>query len=232
MPVGGTAIRRRAGSARLLCVVTFDCAVPGERERGIRAAVAAVRVGRLVVLPTDTVYGIGATAQRAKSVAALHAAKGRTDTPSPVLIGAREDLDGLVDELPAEAAALVDAFWPGGLTIVLRHAARLDWSLGTQGTTWFRVPAHPVALAVLAQTGPMAVFSADVDGMPHAGTAAEALEQFGGTVDVYLEAGPLSPDPPSTVVTFEHELPRLMRAGAVPLAVLRTVLPDLLAPEG
>jgi tRNA threonylcarbamoyl adenosine modification protein (Sua5/YciO/YrdC/YwlC family) len=211
-------------------VVTFDCAVPGERERGIRAAVAAVRVGRLVVLPTDTVYGIGATAQRAKSVASLHAAKGRTDTPSPVLIGSRDELDGLVDELPDAARGLADAFWPGGLTIVLRHAARLDWSLGgAPGTAGFRMPAHPVALAVLAETGPMAVSSANLHGKPPARTAAEALEQFGGAADVYLEAGPLPTDRPSTVVTLAGGPPRVLRAGAVPLDSLRAVVPDLRA---
>ena len=228
MPAGGTAIRRAGGSARLLCVVTFDCAVPGERERGIRAAVAAVRVGRLVVLPTDTVYGIGATAQRAKSVAALHAAKDRTDTPSPVLIGAREDLAGLVDDLPAEAAALVDAFWPGGLTIVLRHAARLDWSLGgAPGTAGIRMPAHPVALEVLRETGPMAVSSANLHGHPPAATAAQALEQFGPAVDVYLEAGPLPGDQPSTVVTLVGS-PRVLRAGVIGYESLRAVVPDIL----
>jgi len=228
MPARGTAIRRTGGSARLLCVVTFDCAVPGERERGIRAAVAAVRVGRLVVLPTDTVYGIGATAQRAKSVAALHAAKGRTDTPSPVLIGAREDLAGLVDDLPAEAAALVDAFWPGGLTIVLRHAARLDWSLGgAPGTAGIRMPAHPVALEVLRETGPMAVSSANLHGHPPAATAAQALEQFGPAVDVYLEAGPLPGDQPSTVVTLVGS-PRVLRAGVIGYESLRAVVPDIL----
>jgi len=228
MPARGTAIRRTGGSARLLCVVTFDCAVPGERERGIRAAVAAVRVGRLVVLPTDTVYGIGATAQRAKSVAALHAAKDRTDTPSPVLIGAREDLAGLVDDLPAEAAALVDAFWPGGLTIVLRHAARLDWSLGgAPGTAGIRMPAHPVALEVLRETGPMAVSSANLHGHPPAATAAQALEQFGPAVDVYLEAGPLPGDQPSTVVTLVGS-PRVLRAGVIGYESLRAVVPDIL----
>jgi tRNA threonylcarbamoyl adenosine modification protein (Sua5/YciO/YrdC/YwlC family) len=174
------------------------------------------------------VYGIGATAQRAKSVAALHAAKGRTDTPSPVLIGAREDLAGLVDDLPAEAAALVDAFWPGGLTIVLRHAARLDWSLGgAPGTAGIRMPAHPVALEVLRETGPMAVSSANLHGHPPAATAAQALEQFGPAVDVYLEAGPLPGDQPSTVVTLVGS-PRVLRAGVIGYESLRAVVPDIL----
>jgi tRNA threonylcarbamoyl adenosine modification protein (Sua5/YciO/YrdC/YwlC family) len=209
--------------------MTFDCAAPGERGRGIRAAVAAVRVGRLVVLPTDTVYGIGATADRAKSVAALHAAKGRTDTPSPVLIGSREALDGVVDELPPAARALADAFWPGGLTVVLRHTARLDWSLGgAPGTAGIRMPAHPVALAVLAETGPMAVSSANLHGLPPAATAAAARDQFGAAVDVYLEDGPLPTDRPSTVVTLADGPPRILRAGAIPYESLRAVVPELL----
>jgi tRNA threonylcarbamoyl adenosine modification protein (Sua5/YciO/YrdC/YwlC family) len=208
-------------------VVTFDLAVPDERERGIRAAVAAVRVGRLVVLPTDTVYGIGALAGRAKAVAGLHAAKGRTDTPSPVLIGSVDELDGLVDVLPPQARALVEAFWPGGLTVVLRHAARLDWSLGgAPGTAGIRMPADPVALEVLRQTGPMAVSSANLHGRPPAATAGAAREQFGQAVDVYLEAGPLPGDQPSTVVTLVGT-PRVLRPGAIPLRRLREVVPEL-----
>jgi tRNA threonylcarbamoyl adenosine modification protein (Sua5/YciO/YrdC/YwlC family) len=209
-------------------VVTFDCAVPEERARGIRAAVAAVRVGRLVVLPTDTVYGIGALAERAKAVASLHAAKGRSDTPSPVLIGSRDALDGLVDFLPDAARALVEAFWPGGLTVVLWHAARLDWSLGgAPGTAGIRMPADPIALAVLTETGPMAVSSANLHGQAPAPTAAAARDQFGQAVDVYLEAGPLPTDLPSTVVTVVDPVPRVLRAGAIPVEQLRAVVPEI-----
>jgi tRNA threonylcarbamoyl adenosine modification protein (Sua5/YciO/YrdC/YwlC family) len=210
-------------------VVTFDCAVPEERARGVRAAVAAVRVGRLVVLPTDTVYGIGALAERAKAVASLHAAKGRADTPSPVLIGSRDALDGIVDDLPDAARALVDAFWPGALTVVVRHAARLDWSLGgAPGTAGIRMPADPIALAVLRETGPMAVSSANLHGQPPAPTAAAARDQFGQAVDVYLEAGPLPTDLPSTVVTVVGEEPRVLRPGAIPVEQLRAVVPEIL----
>jgi tRNA threonylcarbamoyl adenosine modification protein (Sua5/YciO/YrdC/YwlC family) len=122
---------------------------------------------------------------------------------------------------------LVEAFWPGGLTVVLRHAGRLDWSLGgAPGTVGIRMPADPVALEVLRETGPMAVSSANLHGMPPAATAALAREQFGQAVDVYLEAGRLSGNQPSTVVTLVGP-PRVLRSGAIPLGRLREVVPDL-----
>jgi len=212
----------------------YDCRTTAERDRGIRLAIDAVKRGDLVVLPTDTVYGIGADAFKSWAVSAVLTAKGRDRaTPSPVLVGSRGTLDGLVYTLPAAARDLAEAFWPGALTLIVEHAPSLDWDIGeTGGTVQLRMPLHPVALEVLRETGPMAVSSANKVGQPAAATAAEAREQFGFSVSVYLEAGTAPADAlPSSIVDLTAPTPRLLRAGGVPLEKLREVVPDLLGPQ-
>jgi L-threonylcarbamoyladenylate synthase len=219
--------------ADLPLVKLFDCRIPAERERGIAAAVSAVRRGDLVVLPTDTLYGIGCDAFKKHAVNALQRAKGRgRDTPPPVLIGSRRTLDGLAYRLPRVARDLAEAFWPGGLTIIIEHAKSLDWDLGdTQGTVAVRMPLHPVALEVLRETGPMAVSSANKHGQPPATTAAEAKEQLGYAVRAYLDGGPCPVPMPSTIVDVSRDLPRVLRSGTVSVERLRSVVPDLAEPE-
>jgi L-threonylcarbamoyladenylate synthase len=207
----------------------YDCSRPDERERGIAAAVEAVQRGDLIVMPTDTVYGIGADAFKSWAVTSLLNAKGRDrSTPSPVLVGSRHTLDGLVLSLPPNARDLVEAFWPGALTVVVEHASSLQWDLGdTGGTVAVRMPLHPVALEVLRETGPMAVSSANKHGQPPAVTAADAREQLGYSVSVYLEAGEC-PDPvASTIVDLTSDRARVLRAGAIPIEKLREVIPDI-----
>ncbi|HEX7744861.1 MAG TPA: L-threonylcarbamoyladenylate synthase [Micromonosporaceae bacterium] len=211
----------------------YDCRSLADRDRGIAAAIEAVKNGELVVLPTDTVYGVGADAFTPYAVKALLAAKGRSpQMPPPVLVGSRHTLDGLVFTLPAVARDLADAFWPGALTIVVEHSPSLQWDLGdTGGTVAVRMPLHPVALEVLRETGPMAVSSANKTGQPPAVTAEEARDQLGYAVRVYLEAGPC-PDPvPSTIVDATGAVPRVLRAGAIPLEKLRDVVPDIQGAE-
>lgn len=208
----------------------YDCRNIVERDQGIEAAISAVKSGDLVVMPTDTVYGVGADAFKSWSVTALLNAKGRgRNVPPPVLVGSRHTLDGLVSRLPERARDLVEAFWPGALTIVVEQAASLQWDLGeTNGTVAVRMPLHPVALEVLRETGPMAVSSANLHGQPTANTADEAREQLGYKVSVYLEAGPC-PDPvPSTIVDLTQETPVILRDGAIPLEQLRSVVPGIM----
>jgi L-threonylcarbamoyladenylate synthase len=207
----------------------YDCRSLAERDRGIAAAIEAVKNGELVVLPTDTVYGVGADAFTPYAVTALLNAKGRgRNVPPPVLVGSRHTLDGLVFTLPSVARDLVAAFWPGALTIVVEHSPSLQWDLGeTSGTVAVRMPLHPVALEVLRETGPMAVSSANKHGQPAAVTAEEARDQLGYAVRAYLEAGPC-PDPvPSTIVDLTGDIPRVLREGAIPLEKLRDVVPDI-----
>ncbi|MDX6226265.1 MAG: L-threonylcarbamoyladenylate synthase [Frankiales bacterium] len=211
----------------------LDCATPEGRERGIRLATDAVRGGGLIVLPTDTVYGVGADAFSARAVANLLEAKGRgRDMPPPVLVGSRAALGALVSAMPASGEELVDRFWPGPLTLVCRHTPHLAWDLGeTAGTVAVRMPDHPLALDLLAATGPLAVSSANRTGMPAATTAAEAEEMLGGSVSIYLDGGSTAGTTPSTIVDLTGVTPRVLRSGALSLEELRTVAPDLLGPS-
>lgn len=209
----------------------YDCSQLAERERGIAAAIEAVGRGDLVVLPTDTVYGIGADAFKSWSVTALNNAKG-SSAPVPVLVGSRHTLDGLVFGLPQAARDLVDAFWPGALTIVVEHAPSLQWDLGGgDGTVAVRMPLHPIALEVLRETGPMAVSSANKQGQPAAETAAEARDQLGYSVSVYLEGGPCPEPVASTIISVTNSEHRVLRAGAIPIEKLREVVPGLIGLE-
>lgn len=170
----------------------FDCADAEQRAIGIASAVSAVKGGRLVVMPTDTVYGIGADAFDSGAVGALLAAKGRgRDMPVGVLVGSWTTIDGLVYSVPRAARELIRAFWPGALSLVVHQAPSLQWDLGdTRGSVMLRMPLHPVAIELLREVGPMAVSSANISGRPAAGTATEAREQLGDLVEVYLDGGP------------------------------------------
>jgi L-threonylcarbamoyladenylate synthase len=209
--------------------LVYDCSDPLRRAAGLTAAERAIAAGELVVLPTDTVYGIAADAFSPNAVSGLLVAKRRgRDMPVPVLVGSWDTLDGLVDYLSPAADALRRAFWPGALTMVVRHALALAWDLGDSGgTVAVRMPLHPVAVELLQRTGPLAVSSANVSGRAPAVAAADAFAQLGDDVSVYLDAGD-SPDPvPSTIVDCTVDPPRLLRAGAVSLEQLRTEVPDL-----
>jgi L-threonylcarbamoyladenylate synthase len=211
----------------------FDCADETQRAAGIAAAVAAVLKGALVVLPTDTVYGIGADAFRPSAVASLLAAKGRArDMPPPVLVGSVRAATALVEDLGPYGQELIDEFWPGGLTVVCRASRSLKWDLGeTKGTVAVRMPQHPVALEVLAETGPMAVSSANLTAKPAATTAPDAREQFGDAVEVYLDAGKCETDTPSTIVDLTGDMPRLLRGGAISIGRLREVAAVAMGPD-
>jgi L-threonylcarbamoyladenylate synthase len=204
----------------------YDCSRPDRRREGLAAAASAVRSGRLVVLPTDTVYGVTCDAFSADAVRALLEAKGRgASMPASVLVGSWNTIDGLVNSVSAAARELIEAFWPGGLSLVLRHAPSLNWELGdTRGTVMLRMPLHPVALELLREIGPMAQSSANRTGSPPATTAAEARDQLGGSVPVYLDGGPSGEAVPSTIVDLTGADPRILREGAVTAAAVAEVL--------
>ena len=162
-----------------------------ERETAIQAAAMAIRQGQLVVMPTDTVYGIAADAFSPDAVQSLLAAKGRgREMPPPVLVSAATTLDALAVGVPSYARALVEEFWPGALTIVCRQQSSLQWDLGeTRGTVAVRMPDDEIALAVLERTGPLAVSSANLSGRPAARTADEAEAMLGEVVEVIVDGG-------------------------------------------
>jgi tRNA threonylcarbamoyl adenosine modification protein (Sua5/YciO/YrdC/YwlC family) len=204
----------------------FDCADADQRAAGVAAAIDAVRGGRLAVLPTDTVYGIGADAFNVAGVTALLAAKGRgRDMPVGVLVGSWNSIDGLALIVPDNARELIRAFWPGAISLIVTQAPSLQWDLGdARGTVMVRMPLHPVALEVLQAVGPMAVSSANVSGGSPAVDATEARRQLGESVDVYLDAGPAEQGSASTIVDLTGPAPRIVRAGPVSAEQIGAVL--------
>src|SRR5438067_5142041 len=203
----------------------YDCRDPRERIAGIEAAVTAARAGELIVLPTDTVYGIGADAFIPAAVTTMLAAKGRgRNMPPPVLDGTARAAAALVVDLGAFGQDPIDEFWPGALTLVFRASPALLWDLGdTKGTVALRMPLHSVALDVLKQTGPLAVSSANRHGQPSAINADDAEEQLGEAVSIYLDAGPCADNVPSTILDLTGVIPKVLPAGAVAVDRLRTV---------
>lgn len=211
----------------------YDCSIDKGRADGLRAAVDAVKAGRLVVMPTDTVYGLGCDAFDNNAVANLLRAKHRgPDMPVPVLVGSWTTVRGLVREFTPAAEALVEAFWPGGLSLVVNQAPSLPWNLGdTRGTVMVRMPLHPLAIELLRETGPMAVSSANISGQDPALTAIRAKQQLGNEAAVYLDAGQATIGEPSTIVDMSGQEPRVLREGAVPVERIAEVLsksPDAL----
>jgi L-threonylcarbamoyladenylate synthase len=204
----------------------FDCADPTQRAQGLAAAEAALRRGELVVLPTDTVYGVAAEAFDPVAVEALLKAKGRgRDRPPPVLVGTVRAAMALIQDLTDSGKDLIDEFWPGPLTVVCRSSPTLVWDIGdSKGTVAVRMPLHPVALDLLKQTGPLAVSSAKSAAPgPMPITADEAQAQLGDSVAVYLDGG-LCPGELSTIVDLTGSVPRLLRAGVITVDRLRDVI--------
>jgi L-threonylcarbamoyladenylate synthase len=208
---------------------TYPTSTDEELDAAIEAAALAVQRGALVVLPTDTVYGIGADAFDHAAVQALLDAKGRgREMPPPVLISSSTTLDALATKLPRYVAALTRAFWPGPLTLVCQQQPSLTWDLGeTKGTVAVRMPDHDVALALLERTGPLAVSSANLSGLPAATEAAAAEGMLGDSVEVVLDGGPSPQLRASTILDVRGERPRLLRLGALSLPRLDAVLEQL-----
>ena len=204
----------------------WDASDPALWGPAIDEAVATVGRGGLVVVPTDTVYGIGADAFNPTAVAALLAAKGRgRQSPPPVLVPDARTLDGLARDVPEAVRDLVAAFWPGGLTIICHAQPSLMWDLGdTGGTVALRMPDHPAALALLRRTGPMAVSSANVTGAPPARDAADAHAQLGASVAIYLDAGQTPGGVSSTIIDATGPSLRIVREGAITRAQIAVVV--------
>lgn len=186
-------------------------------EKDIAEAVAAVRAGTLMVLPTDTVYGVGADAFSPSAVDRLLTAKGRgRDKPSPVLVDSVAAAERLAVAIPPVARAMMEQLWPGALTIVLPAQPTIGWDLGeTNGTVALRMPDSADALALLSAAGPMAVSSANLTGHAPALTAADAREQLGEKVAVYLDGGAVTGGVPSTIVRIGERI-EILRHGAIP----------------
>ncbi len=208
----------------------YDCSVDTDLLTGFRLAKVSLDRNELVVLPTDTVYGIAANAFNAKGVEALLNAKGRDRAmPPPVLIPKVETMSALAADLPLVANQLAAAFWPGALTMVLKAQRSLEWDLGeTRGTVALRVPDHKITLALLEDVGPLAVSSANLTGKDAAVNVQQAVEHFGDKVAVYLDGGASPKGEASTILDLtqvrDGEPIRVLRKGAITLDRIRSVI--------
>ena len=209
--------------------VRYPTSTPDEREAALAAASLAVQQGKLVVLPTDTVYGVGADAFDPAAVRELLAAKGRgREMPPPVLVSAATTVDAIATAIPGYARALIEEFWPGPLTLVCTQQPSLQWDLGdTRGTVAVRMPDHDVALELLERTGPLAVSSANLTGHPAATDAGQAEEMLGDDVEVIVDAGEAPGGRASTIVDVTGTQGRVLRRGALSLEALNAVLEPL-----
>jgi L-threonylcarbamoyladenylate synthase len=209
--------------------VRYATGTDAERDIALNAASLAVQRGQLIVIPTDTVYGIAADAFDADAVTALLAAKGRgREMPPPVLISAATTLDALAIDIPDYARALVKEFWPGPLTVVCKQQASLRWDLGdARGTVAIRMPDHEVTLELLERTGPLAVSSANKHGQLPARDIDAAEEMLGEDVALLVDAGPTLDNDPSTIVDVTTSPGRVLRRGVLSLDELNAVLEPL-----
>jgi tRNA threonylcarbamoyl adenosine modification protein (Sua5/YciO/YrdC/YwlC family) len=222
----------------------YDCSLDTDLLTGMRLARVSLGRNELVVLPTDTVYGLAADAFSPKAVQALLAAKGRgPQSPPPVLIGTIQTLQALAEDVPEVANRLAQTFWPGALTMILKSQASLTWDLGeTKGTVALRMPDHKIALALLQETGPLAVSSANLTGEPAATTCQQAEQYLAGSVAVYLDGGNSPKGEASTILdltdlvdTYDAEGKvsttgkiKIVRRGALSAEKIRTIAGDLL----
>ena len=221
----------------------YDCAVDTDLLTGMRLAKVSLGRHDLVVVPTDTVYGLGCDAFSAKAVESLLAAKGRgRQSPPPVLIANLATMRALAEFVPEAAVKLAETFWPGALTLILRSQPSLNWDLGdTEGTVALRMPDHKIALALLEEVGPMAVSSANLTGEPAAVTCAQAEQYLGAKVKVYLDGGASPKGESSTILDLTALTPeddtnaeaakgkiRVVRKGALSIAKIRSVVGDSL----
>jgi len=222
----------------------FDCSVDTDLLTGMRLAKVSLGRTELAVIPTDTVYGLAANAFSAEAVEKLLNAKGRDrQSPPPVLVANLNMARALVEVLPDAAERLAETFWPGALTLILRSQPSLDWDLGeTKQTVALRVPDHKIALALIEETGPLAVSSANLTGEPAATTAKQAFDYLGDSVEVYLDGGPSPKGEASTILDLTALVDnyddknvlttvgkiKVIRQGALSLAKIQTVVGDLL----
>ncbi|KQR46704.1 threonylcarbamoyl-AMP synthase [Frigoribacterium sp. CFBP 8754] len=218
---------------------SYDLSVATELLTGMRAARGAIGRGELVVMPTDTVYGLAADAFDSSAVQALLDAKGRgRQSPPPVLVKGLDTLAALTESVPDLVRPLLDEFWPGPLTVIFRAQPSLSWDLGeTRGTVALRMPSHPMALELLEETGPLAVSSANLTGQPAAATVDDARAMLADRVAVYLDAGPVGEsyerrpgaNTGSTIVDATGAADgvlRIVRHGVLPDSEIRRVVGD------
>lgn len=194
---------------------------------GRDAAIDVLQRGGLVALPTDTVYGIAVRLDVPGGIARLFAAKRRPPEKAVMLLLADAAQAADIGEMTPAAAALGEACWPGGLSVVVPQRPDVPFPAGLTGgaaTIGLRVPDHPAPRALAAGVGPLPTTSANVSGLAEARTAREILEQLGDAVDLVLDGGEAHGGPASTVVDCSGSEPRILRVGAIPPARIAAIL--------
>lgn len=210
----------------------FAMADPAERERGLTMAASVIKRGGLAVIPVEHAYAVVADPFSPTALNALIAAKGRARPIAvPLLVPSAATLEGITHRVPDSLKPLIEAFWPGSLTVVAPVAPSLTWDLGTPGSISVRMPVHPVALDLLGRTGPVAAMTANRAGSAAPTTLDAALEQLGAAIEVGLDGGARPDGEGSTMVDLTGADAIALREGAVPLAEIRAILPDLVGPS-
>lgn len=208
----------------------MDTIIEKVTEDSIKRAAEIIKRGGLVAFPTETVYGLGANGLDGEAAARIYTAKGRpADNPLILHIAQKNEVYALAAEVPAEAQRLMDAFWPGALTIILPKKAHIPEivSAGLE-TVGVRMPSHPAARALIAAAGlPLAAPSANASGRPSPTLAEHVAHDLGGRIDMILDGGATECGLESTVVEATAEGVCVLRPGAVTLEDLRGVVPDV-----
>lgn len=188
-----------------------------DHDAALQRAGLALRAGGVVVIPTDTVYGVAADAFNTVATARIFEIKKRPRSlPLPVLVSRPRQAWAMCAFVPQAAAELAAAFWPGPLTLVLPQTADLAWDLGdADGTLALRMPAHDDVIALLEMVGPLAATSANVSGEPTPATVAEIEQHLGDEIALYVDGGPAKLDVGSTIVDFTRNKIRLLREGPI-----------------
>jgi len=202
-----------------------DCRLVTERSDHISAAAAAIRRGTVVVAPDEGMYALVCDAFSAPAVAQIRELKGRANSPLAVLVGAHGTVAGISSQIPTYATDLMQAFWPGPLTLILRQQPSLAWPLHAPGVA-VRMPLHPVLLSLVREVGPTAVTAANAAGYPTNQELSTALEQLDDRPGVALDVGDIAVAERSTVIDATGEIPVIMRTGAFGTDRIEAVCPD------
>lgn len=196
----------------------------------IKRAASALRQGKLVIFPTETIYGLAADAFDAGAAARVFAAKRRPLTEAlPVQIGDREDIKKVAESVPNAGRKLIDRFFPGPLTLVLKKHPNVPEIVTANGPKiGARMPNHAVAVALILEFGcPIIATSANISGGAEPQTAADAVAQIGESVEVVLDSGPSELGKASTVVDVTEDPPRVLRVGALPVEEVRQIVGEV-----
>jgi tRNA threonylcarbamoyl adenosine modification protein (Sua5/YciO/YrdC/YwlC family) len=210
-------------------MLILDCGDAATRKRAINTAVSAIKRGDLVLLPTESVYAIATDPFSRRGVGAIRSAKGQPEgSPLPLMVPSAQTVQGIASGVTATVQALMQAFWPGPMTLLLPSQPSLAWDLPRGLPVAVRMPIHPLTLAILERTGPMIVTAANAAGAGAPRTLNDAIEQLGECASVALDLGELTgSEMTSTVIDVTGVTPKVLREGALSITHMREVIPDL-----